>query len=48
MCFPGYVSACVVCFVYDHVCGCLLNAFAICVGEETVFSLKDICLYLFG
>ena len=37
MCFPIYVSDCV---------GELLNAFAICVGEVIVFSLKVIVLFL--
>ena len=44
--FPINVS---VCFVFDCVgelVNCLLNAFAICVGEVTVFSLKVIVLFL--
>ena len=31
------------CFVFVN---CLLNAFAICVGEMTVFSLEVIVLFL--
>ena len=33
-----------VCSVFDCVVNCLLNVFAICVGEVTVFSLKVIVL----
>ena len=35
------------CFVYDCIGKCLLNAFIICVGEVIVFSLKVI-VYFFG
>ena len=35
-----------VCFMFDWVLvNCLLNAFAICVGEVNVFSLKVIVLF---
>ena len=42
-CVPVYVSVCFVCFMFDCVgelVNCLLNAFAICVGKVSVFSLK--------
>ena len=42
--FPIYVSVCVVYF--NVLVNCLLNAFAICVGEVIVFSLKGIVLFL--
>ena len=32
--------------VFSYQCVCLLNAFAICVGEVTVFYLKVIVLFL--
>ena len=38
MCFPIYVSVCVLCLAV--LVNCLLNEFAICVGEVNVFSLK--------
>ena len=41
-CFPINASVCFVCFVFVN---CLLNAFAICVGDVTVFSLKVIVLF---
>ena len=44
VCVAIYVSLfCVVSFVMVN---CLLNAFAICLGEVTVFSLKFIVLWL--
>ena len=43
-CFPIYVIVCFVCFMFD--CVGLLNAFAICVCEVNVFSLKVIVLFL--
>ena len=45
-CFPIYVYVCFVCFKFDCVGECLLNAFAICVGEVNVFSLKVMVLFL--
>ena len=39
-CFPIYVSVCFVCLCLTVLVNCLLNAFAICVGEVNVFSLK--------
>ena len=39
------MSVCCVCFVFDFLVNCLLNVFAICVGEVTVFSLKVIVLF---
>ena len=36
MCFPIYVSVCVVYFMYDLLVNCLLNVFAICVAEPSV------------
>ena len=44
-CVPVYVSVCFVCFMFLLV-NCLLNAFAICVGEVSVFSLKAMVLFL--
>ena len=41
-CFPIYVS--VLCLIV--LVNCLLNAFAICVGEVNVFSLKVMVLFL--
>ena len=38
---PIYVSVCLTVLVY-----CLLNAFAICVGEVSGFSLKVMVLFL--
>ena len=46
MWFPIYVSVCVVCFMFECLVNCLLNAFAICVYEVNVFSLKVIVLFL--
>ena len=40
------MSVCFVCFMFDYVVNCLLNAFAICVGEVSVFSLKVMVLFL--
>ena len=45
VCFPIYVSVCFVYFMFDCV-GKLLNAFAICVGEVNVFSLKVMVFFL--
>ena len=42
-CFPIYVSVCFVCFKFVN---CLLNAFAISVGDVNVFSLKVMVLFL--
>ena len=42
MCFPIDVSVCVVCSVLVN---CFLNAFAICVGEVIVLSLKAIVCF---
>ena len=45
MCFPIYVSVlCVLCLTV--LVNCLLNVFAICVGEVNVLSLKVIVLFL--
>ena len=43
--FPSYVSGvwCVLCLTV--LVNCLLNAFAICVGEVNVFSLKVMVLF---
>ena len=46
VCFPIYVPACVVCFCLTVLVNCLLNAFANCVSEANVFSLKVIVLFL--
>ena len=46
MCFPIYVYHCVAWFMFDVLVNCLLNAFAICVGEVFVFSFKVIVLFL--
>ena len=44
-CVPIYVSVlCVLCLTV--LVNCLLNAFAICVGEVRVFSLKVMVLFL--
>ena len=45
-CFPIYVSVCFVCFMFELLVNCLLNAFAICVGVVNVFSLKVMVLFL--
>ena len=39
------MSVCFVCFMFDCV-ECLLNVFAICVGEVNAFSLKVKMLFL--
>ena len=46
-CFPIYVSAwffCILCLTV--LVNCLLNAFAICVCEVNVFSMKVMVLFL--
>ena len=45
-CVPIYVSVCFVCLCLTVLVNCLLNAFAICVGEVSVFSLKVMVLFL--
>ena len=48
VCFPIYESVCVLCVTV--LVNCLLNVFAICVGEVIVFSLKVgvfLCVVLF-
>ena len=45
-CSPIYVSVCYGVLCLTVLVNCLLNAFAICVGEVNVFSLKVIVLFL--
>ena len=46
-CVPVYVSVCFVCFMFDCVGELFVEcAFAICVGEVSVFSLKVMVLFL--
>ena len=44
-CFPIYVSVLYICLTV--LVNCLLNTFAICVGEVNVFSLKVIVLFFY-
>ena len=45
VCFPIYVSVlCVLCLTV--LVNCLMNAFAICVGDVNVFSLKVIVFFV--
>ena len=41
-----FLSMCLLVLCLTVLVNCLLNAFAICVGEVTVFSLKVIVLFL--
>ena len=45
-CVHAYVFVCFVCFMFDYVGELFVNAFAICVGEVSVFSLKVMVLFL--
>ena len=45
-CVPIYVSVCLCVLCLTVLVNCLLNAFAICVGEVSVFSLKVMVLLL--
>ena len=45
MCFPIYLSVLLYVLCLMVTLNCLLNAFAICVGEVTVFFLKVIVFF---